>query len=195
LSKDDPSDHANTAPGIGILIAVEKLGSNKKHVMHGATGISRNGTRAHVDGLVYRLMNEHKPTIGIGDGGNEIGFGKIYEVARSLIDFGKRCKCPCQDGIVTVTATDYLYPVAVSNWGAYGLVAALAVMTSRFEILHTPEREMAMLSLARDLDCRDGASGRACDSVDGVPAQTSAAIVQILKTLSEKATEIADRQF
>jgi hypothetical protein len=195
LAKDDPEDHAGTAADLNILVSIEKLGSNRKHVMHGATGTSRNGTRAHVDGLVQRMNKAGKLTIGIGDGGNEIGFGKIFEAARDLVDYGKQCKCPCGDGIVTVTATQYLYPVAVSNWGAYAVAAALAALTGKPEILHTPQAEMDMLRLATKLDCRDGATGAARDFVDGVPAETSAAIVQILKTLAETTGQKSSRAF
>jgi hypothetical protein len=195
LQKEDPGDHTATAPDLEILISIEKLGSNKQHVMHGATGTSRNGTRAHVDGLVRRMNEQGRLTVGIGDGGNEIGFGKIYELARSTVDFGQLCRCPCGGGIVTITSTQHLFPVAVSNWGAYGLTAALAALTGQMQILHTPQREHELLALAKKLDCRDGASGTARESVDGVPAETSAAVVQMLKTLAETINERVERAF
>ncbi|HVX28890.1 MAG TPA: glutamate cyclase domain-containing protein [Nitrolancea sp.] len=195
LAKDDATDHAGTAPDLDALISIEKLGSNAKHVMHGATGVSRNGTRAHVDGLVNRLNDAGKLTVGIGDGGNEIGFGKIYTEARELLDYGKQCRCECNDGIVTVTGTKYLFPVGVSNWGAYAVTSALAAATGEFGILHTPEREMEIIAAATRVDCRDGGAGTARDYVDSVPASTSAAIVEILKSLAEKVDEHSDRPF
>ena len=195
LDKEDPNDHAGTAPDLDSLIAIEKLGSNAKHVMHGATGVSRNGTRAHVDGLVNRLNDAGKLTVGIGDGGNEIGFGKIYTEARELLDYGKQCQCDCNDGIVTITPTQILFPVGVSNWGAYAVTSALAAATGEFGILHTPERELDIIAAATRVDCRDGGIGAARDFVDSVPAETSAAIVQILKTLAEKVEEKSDRAF
>jgi hypothetical protein len=195
LGKDDPYDHANTAPDLDILVSIEKLGSNRKHVMHGATGTSRNGTRAHVDGLVERMNKDGKLTIGIGDGGNEIGFGKIFDAARELVDYGTICQCPCKDGIVTSTATQYLYPVAVSNWGAYAVVAGLSSLTGEPSLLHTPRREMELVRLATSLDCRDGGSGVARDAVDGVPIETTAAIVQILCTVAGTAQEKVSRAF
>ncbi len=195
LAKDDAGDHAGTAPDLDILISIEKLGSNRKHVMHGATGTSRNGTRAHVDGLVERMNGAGKLTIGIGDGGNEIGFGKIFDEARRLVDHGTSCCCPCNDGIVTRTATKILYPVAVSNWGAYAITAALAILANDLSILHTPQRERELVQLATRLDCRDGGSGAAIDAVDGVPIETTAAVVQILETLAETAKEKVSRAF
>jgi hypothetical protein len=57
----------------------------------------------------------------VGDGGNEIGMGAL---PRALI---------AQDvahgeSIACATAADHLIVAGVSNWGAWGLVAALAVL-------------------------------------------------------------------
>lgn len=62
---------------------------------------------------------EHRPnpritTIGIGDGGNEIGMGKIpWSVIRRNVPNGGLVHCRI--------ATDYLIVAGVSNWGAYAL--------------------------------------------------------------------------
>lgn len=51
------------------------------------------------------------PTIAIGDGGNEIGMGKVSEALRSL---------PVR---ASVTGCDELIVSDVSNWGAYAIMA------------------------------------------------------------------------
>ncbi len=59
------------------------------------------------------------PTIAIGDGGNEIGMGKV---ARALQDLN----------IVSSTTTcDELIVADVSNWGAYGIISFLSVWNKR----------------------------------------------------------------
>lgn len=195
LDKDDPVGHAGTASDLDALISIEKLGSNRQGVMHGATGTSRDGMRAHVDGLVDRMNKNGQLTIGIGDGGNEIGFGRIFDETRNLVDHGKKCLCPCGDGIVTVTATTHLFPVGVSNWGAYAVAGALCGLAGRLDLLHTADRERELLSLATSVDCRDGYSGSARDWLDGVPASTSAAIVDIIATLAQTSARVVDRPF
>ncbi len=55
------------------------------------------------------------PTIAIGDGGNEIGMGNIADTIATLDIAG------------SVTRCDELLVADVSNWGAYGLIALLAV--------------------------------------------------------------------
>jgi len=52
-----------------------------------------------------------------------------------------------------------------------------------------------LLEIATSVDGRDGGTGIARDYVDGVPKETSAAIVQILQTLAETVNEKRDRAF
>src|SRR5262249_23232795 len=57
-------------------------------------------------------------TIGMGDGGNEIGMGKIpWHIVRRNIPNGGLVACR--------VPTDYLIVCGVSNWGAYGLAAGV----------------------------------------------------------------------
>ena len=59
------------------------------------------------------------PTIAIGDGGNEIGMGKVAVALRDL-------------NIVPATTTcDELIVADVSNWGAYGLISFLSIWNER----------------------------------------------------------------
>lgn len=58
-------------------------------------------------------------TIGIGDGGNEIGMGKI---PRDVI----ACNIPNGDCVACCVPTDHLIVCGVSNWGAYALAAGVA---------------------------------------------------------------------
>ncbi len=60
-------------------------------------------------------------TIGIGDGGNEIGMGNVpFDVVQSDIPNGEL--------IAAQTKADFLIVASVSNWGGYALVAALAAL-------------------------------------------------------------------
>lgn len=169
----DPSDqHARIAREFDIGITVEKAGGNREGLLHSINANVRTGTRANIDALIAALNAAGKLTIGIGDGGNEIGFGKVYDKAREILPYG--------DTIVTVVATEYLYPVAISNWGAYALAAGLAMGAERSDLTVTPEEERAMLEKAMELDCRDGGTGRADFAVDGVSGASSMAYVQLL---------------
>ena len=59
-------------------------------------------------------------TIGIGDGGNEIGMGKVHQQVIEHIQNGQN--------IASTVATDHLVTAGVSNWGGSALVAALRIL-------------------------------------------------------------------
>ena len=59
--------------------------------------------------------------LAVGDGGNEIGMGKLPPgLISQHVPNGAEIAC--------VTSCDHLVVAGVSNWGAYGLMAALAVL-------------------------------------------------------------------
>jgi hypothetical protein len=60
-------------------------------------------------------------TIGIGDGGNEIGMGKIpWDTIRKNVRDGDRVACR--------VPTDHVIVAGVSNWGAYALAAGVRLV-------------------------------------------------------------------
>lgn len=181
LEREHGPQHERLSKELDLAFTIEKAGVNEKGILHSINGNSRMGTRAVIDRIINTMNNNGKITIGIGDGGNEIGFGKVYELARGILPFGKKCCCGCGGGIITVTATTFLYPVAISNWGAYALTAALAIGSEQPGIIIKPEEEKKLLELAVNLDCRDGGTGTAAFAVDGVSGEASMAFVRLLQ--------------
>lgn len=59
------------------------------------------------------------PTIAVGDGGNEIGMGKVSEALKEL------------SIVPAVTSCDELIITDVSNWGAYGIISFLSIWNER----------------------------------------------------------------
>jgi len=103
-------------------------------------------------------------TIGIGDGGNEIGMGKIpWSVIRRNIPNGGLVACRIP--------TDHLIVCGVSNWGAYGLAAGVRILrgVSLEEDLFDSEREKATLEVMVEKGpLVDGVSGLPTATVDGL---------------------------
>lgn len=118
-------------------------------------------------------------TIGIGDGGNEIGMGRIpWSMIRGSIPGGAvvACRVP----------TDFLIVCGISNWGAYGLAAGVsffrgAALDPR---LFDPEQERQLLQLmvARG-PLVDGVTGRPTLSVDGLSFERYAEPLRQLRTV------------
>src|SRR3990172_8975640 len=116
------------------IIVIEKAGMNDRGVSHSMGG-NPNTIIAKADYLVLEAAKQGIPTIGVGDGGNEIGMGVIVqELRRSSIPNIAKCKCPCGGGIACATSTDVLVTACISNWGAYGIAACLAARLQRPDV-------------------------------------------------------------
>ena len=103
-------------------------------------------------------------SIGIGDGGNEIGMGKIpHETIVKNIPNGDliHCRVP----------TDHLIVAGVSNWGAYALAAGIFVLKGIKPPpdLFDPDREKEILEvMVREGPLVDGVTGQQTATVDGL---------------------------
>jgi len=103
-------------------------------------------------------------TIGIGDGGNEIGMGNV-----SWATIGRNI--PDGDRIACRVPTDHLIVAGVSNWGAYALAAGVYVLrgVKPPADLFDPDRERAILEvMVREGPLVDGVTGEQTATVDGL---------------------------
>jgi hypothetical protein len=110
-------------------------------------------------------------TVGVGDGGNEIGMGNVR--ARLV-----RARSPLAR-IASVVRTDHLVVAGTSNWGAYGIVAHLSRLAGR-PLLHSPDVERRMVEACVQAGAVDGITRRREDTVDGLPLRVHAAVVELL---------------
>ena len=108
-----------------------------------------------------RLLAPHTPyrTIAIGDGGNELGLGRLRESLKARVTHGELIFC--------ATPADYVIPAGISNWGAYALVAALSLLAGRL-LLQSPEHERAVLQAVLAAGAVDGCTREPALSVDGL---------------------------
>jgi hypothetical protein len=109
-------------------------------------------------------------TIGIGDGGNEIGMGAFrWDELHPLISGDHAPRIVCR------IATDWTILAGTSNWGAAGLAAALAALAGRTELLHgwTRDRCEALLNhIVTHGPAVDGVTREPRPSVDGLSFAT-----------------------
>ncbi len=103
-------------------------------------------------------------TIGIGDGGNEIGMGKIdWQVIRENVPRGGTIGCR--------VPTDHLIVCGVSNWGAYGLATGVCHLRGLEPDAHLldPQEERRLLQIMVDAGpLVDGVTGRQTPTIDGL---------------------------
>ena len=109
------------------------------------------------------------PCIAFGDGGNEIGMGNVLN---ALSEF---------DIIPSVTTCDELVIASVSNWGVYGVMAALGDLLNRdlFELIDPESTANYLMANG----CIDGVTKRREASEDGFPIEISKSIIRQLRDL------------
>ena len=178
------------------IVFVEKGGPNEKGVFHSIMGTGRPDTdmaNAHL--LAEMAMEQGVLTIGIGDGGNEIGCGNIIEAVWKVQPYGRKCQCPCGAGVATVAKCDHLIFCAVSNWGGYALAAALGGLLDKPSLLHDVEMEHQLLYASLRGGALDGAYATLIPYVDGTNAAVQTSIVTILHQIVENGLMTHDRGF
>lgn len=173
------------------LISIERPGMNEKGVYHGTRGNNLEWGAGKLVAKVDYLFEEAKSrgilTIGVGDAGNEIGMGVIKDYIKETMPLGSKCICPCESGIAPITETDHLVVSAVSNWGAYGITACLAVLLEIPEILHSGEMEKDLLYACAHAGAFNGitccAEPELIYGADVLPDFLHASIVEVLRML------------
>src|SRR5207244_9390295 len=111
-------------------------------------------------------------TVGVGDGGNEIGMGAVR--ARLLRAAPHLAKA------ATVVSATHLVVAGTSNWGAYGIVAELSRLVRR-QLLHSAEDERRMVQACVDAGAVDGVTRKPEATVDAMPVAAHGSMVAVLR--------------
>jgi D-glutamate cyclase len=107
--------------GTTHAIFIERAGIAADGHCYDMMGNALDAFTAKFDLLVEQARQAKVFTFGVGDGGNEIGMGKVaLGIIAADIENGRNIAC--------VTATDYSMVCGVSNWAGPALLAALAVI-------------------------------------------------------------------
>ena len=169
------------------VIAIEKPAQNEKNTMHTFDGIAITSGSVPIDCLFHEWTEANILTIGIGDRGNEIGFGLLRDEVAKLRPETASCRCGCGGGVVSSTSTQLLLPAAISNWGAYGIAASLAILANDEALLLDPDEETRLLQVAAVRGCVDGVQRRGGFGVDGISGHISVAVVRQLQRIVQQA--------
>lgn len=161
--------------GFDALVYVERVGANA----HGAYLSMRAVDLTEVTAPLDRLIPLVARTVGIGDGGNEVGMGSVPAEVVARLDHGERIRC--------VVPTDALIVAGTSNWGAWSLMVALALAdptlagTADAALAEGPFR--SCVTEIVEAGAVDGVSGRPERSVDGRPLDEHVVMLGALRGL------------
>ncbi|XP_053522073.1 D-glutamate cyclase, mitochondrial isoform X2 [Artibeus jamaicensis] len=178
------SDGDPRSPRFDHLVAIERTG-------RAADGNYYNARKMNIKHLVdpiddLFLAAQKIPGIsstGVGDGGNELGMGKVKEAVKRHIRNGDVIACDVE--------ADFAVIAGVSNWGGYALACALYILNScevhgRYlrratgpsaapgeqnwtQALPSIDKEEKMLDILVWHKVRSGVSGIVGMEVDGLP--------------------------
>uniref|UniRef100_A0A8C5WKI6 D-glutamate cyclase n=1 Tax=Leptobrachium leishanense TaxID=445787 RepID=A0A8C5WKI6_9ANUR len=190
--KEDSSDSAirflcengnPETPKFDHLVAIERTGRASDGNYYNARKINIKHMVDPIDNLFVTAQKiQGITTTGIGDGGNELGMGKVKQAVREHIRNGDTIACD--------VAADYAIIAGVSNWGGYAVSCALYLLNtceihdrylrkavgypkfSEGEVwtpaLPSVSKEEKMLSILVGLGVRSGVSGNLGMEVDGL---------------------------
>ena len=154
-----------------LLISIERCGRNcnDEYLNMRARDITPQTAR-----LDY-LFDHGVPSVGIGDGGNEIGMGNLIDIIPSVESLPND---------PAVSRVDRLVIASVSNWGGYGLAAALSQLTGQ-NLLPSAGDEARMVQGMVDAGVVDGTTGDAVPTVDNFSMEENGALLARLHSLVE----------
>jgi UDP-N-acetylmuramoylalanine-D-glutamate ligase len=183
------------------LLAIERIGRGADGRYRNMRGVDITDTTAPLDELFLEGSRRGLTTIGIGDGGNEIGMGKVFV---DVLDTADRTMLggtavpavaqppgppedhalpPEQWQLATIVSTDFCIAAGVSNWGAYGLAGALSVLEGTNLLPSAEEAARDIELLVRDGGAIDGVTHRREPTVDGLHLSHSIRILENIRRL------------
>ena len=169
------------------VVFVERTGPNAEGVFHSITGTPKKLDEVLANHLFADVARERGIfTVGVGDGGNEVGFGNIHEQATAIQ--------PAAHAI-TVTKTDVLVCAAISNWGGYGIAAMLGYLLGNPDLVQDSDTEYRMLAESVKMGAADGLYTSPTMYVDGTSWQTQQALVTMLRELVANGLKEVRRAF
>ncbi len=176
------------------VITNEAPGANKNGIYHNATGLDVSDMQAKAD-VMFNIAKERKiPTFSIGDLGNEIGMGTIEKQITKYVPYAAdadTCRCGCNGGIMAATKADTLLTATVSDWGVYGIIAAIAWYKKDINLMHTPEMEKEAIFAASRAGMID-MYGWLNPAIDGQDYTICCAVVKLMRSCVENSLSLVD---
>nr|DBA14659.1 TPA: hypothetical protein GDO54_005593 [Pyxicephalus adspersus] len=166
------------------LVAIERAGRASDGNYYNARKINIKHLVDPIDDLFEAAQNIRGiSTTGVGDGGNELGTGKVKELVKKHIPNGDTIACD--------VAADFTVIAGVSNWGGYAVSCALYLLNtceiherylrravgfprlsereSWVSSLPSVSKEEKLLEILVQHGVRSGKTGNLAMEVDGLP--------------------------
>jgi hypothetical protein len=165
--------------GVSHVVAIERCGLSRDGTPRNMRGVDVSPWTAPLDSL---FLGGRWAKLAVGDGGNEIGMGKLPAglIGRAV---------PNGEQIACVTSCDHLVVAGVSNWGASGLMAARAVLRRDWasiiaKFLSAERDHTVTRAIVERAGAVDGVTARREPTVDGFAAEVHGALIDDLRRIA-----------
>ena len=150
-------------------IAIERPGLTADGRLANMRGETLNPSPVPMDGLLRVPLS-----IGVGDGGNELGLGSLASFMRQR----RISPAPC------VTRARHVLLASVSNWGAYGFTAMLEMLAGR-PLMPTETDDRRWMRAIVQAGAVDGVTTRCEPTVDTFHYDRTASVLHRLADVCE----------
>lgn len=154
------------------LLGVERPGRAADGRYYNMRGLDISATTEPLDEPFLAAGRDGRVTVGIADGGNEIGMGCVADLVRRHVPQGQR--------IASVVPADHLIVAGVSNWGCYGLAGALSLLSGR-DLLPSAQAAADAVTRIVAAGAVDGQTWRNEATVDGLPLAKSLSVLESIR--------------
>lgn len=176
------------------VLAIECPGANSAGVYHNSVGQDVTELEAKSDVLFQKLKEAGVLNIAIGDLGNELGMAAISDHIKKYVPYAGSgaCRCGCGGGIAAAVSADHIITATVSDWGCYGLIAAIAFRKGNPDIMHGSEMEEDAVKTASRSGMID-MYGWLIPAIDGFDLKINLLIVDLMRECIAYAPKLADK--
>jgi hypothetical protein len=159
------------------IISVERPGRSEDGRYYSMRGYDVSDYNKPLDSLFIEAEKNREQqivTMAIGDGGNEIGMGNIYDSISKNIPFGAK--------IASKVKADHLITAGVSNWGGFAISYALKLLNPDVNVdVMTSDLHEKTVSIMIKYGAVDGVTLRNECSVDGFKMDVHNEILKRMK--------------
>ena len=173
-TSEEVDSYIKEIPDNTCVVSIERLGRASDGKYYSMAEIDVSPFTAPLDDIILNTKNIK--TVGIGDGGNEIGMGNKYADIVEYVSHGKK--------IATTVKTDILITSGVSNWAGAALAIALQILNpDKNVVIPTVDSDHKVLNGIVAVGSVDGVTGENIDSIDGFPFNTHADILRTMRVI------------
>lgn len=158
------------------IIAIERPGRNNENRCYSMRGEDITDFCPNTDLLFIKAKQQNITTSAVGDGGNEVGMGKVCDIVKKHVFKGNI--------ICAQVETDNLIAAGISNWGAFAVCAGLCI-TNEKTIMYDEETYEEVLEQMVKAGAVDGCSKKNEATVDGLSYDENLDVFMNIRTIAE----------